>query len=138
MIEEVKFIESAETVPAMTAKPSADTVKEPKTKKTLEEQPKMLSPPVVAELPKLSTIVTTTPRKRMMASVFDAVLESMKTPTPASTKVFGKKIGDTRRVVTASAAFAHAGAGPSGVAPVRLMEESLPEKSTSPTPEGPP
>jgi hypothetical protein len=73
-----------------------------------------------------------------MASVLEAVLESMKTPAPATAEVLGKKIGDTRRVVTASAASAHAEAGPLGVAPVRLMEESLPEKITSSAPEAPP
>jgi hypothetical protein len=47
----------------------------------------------------LSTTTTTTPRKRRMASVLDAVLESMKMPTPATAEVSGKKIGDTRKVV---------------------------------------
>jgi hypothetical protein len=72
-----------------------------------------------------------------MASVLDAVLESMKTPTPAAAEVSSKKIGDTRKVVIASTASAHAEAGPSGATPVGLMEENLPKKSTSPTPEAP-
>jgi hypothetical protein len=54
----------------------------------------------------------------------------MKTPTPAPAEASGEKIEDARKVVTASAASTHA--------PVRLMEESLPEKSTSPVPEAPP
>jgi hypothetical protein len=148
-IEGVKFIESAEVVPAMAAKAmeevptmpseaSADAVKVPKIEKTVEEHPKLLSPPVVAELPNLSTTATTTPRKRRMASVLDAVLELMKTPTPASVEASIKKIGDARKLVTASAASAHVEAGPSGVARVRLMEESLLEKSTSTSPEAPP
>jgi hypothetical protein len=82
--------------------------------------------------------MTMTPRKRRMASVLVAVLESMKTPTPATDEVSGKKIGDTRKVVTASAASAHAEAEPSGATPVRLMEESLPKKSTSLALEAPP
>jgi hypothetical protein len=81
----------------------------------------------VADLPKLSTIATATPKKRRMASVLDVVLESMKTPTPATAEVSGKKIGDTKEVVTASVASPHADAGPSGATPVRLMEESLPK-----------
>jgi hypothetical protein len=62
----------------------------------------------VAELLKLSTTATTTPRKRRMASVLDAVLELMKTPTPASAEDSGKKIGDARKVITANAASIHA------------------------------
>jgi hypothetical protein len=49
-----------ETIPAMPSKVSADPVKDPGLKKTTEEQPKLLSPPTVAGLPKLSTTTTTT------------------------------------------------------------------------------
>jgi hypothetical protein len=62
----------------------------------------------------------------------------LKTPTPAAAEVSGKKIKDTKEETTASAASAHAEAGPSGATPIRLMEESLPEKSASPAPEAPP
>jgi hypothetical protein len=148
-IEGVKFIESAKVVPAMAAKAmeevpampaeaSADAVKVPETEKTAEEHPKLLSPPVVAELPNLSTTATMTLRKRRITSVLDAVLKLMKTPTPASAEASIKKIGDARKVVTASAASAHVEAGPLGATPVRLMEESLLEKSTSTAPEAPP
>jgi hypothetical protein len=57
-----------------------------------------------------------------MTSVLDDVLESMKVPTPASVKASGEKSKDTREVITASAATALAEAGPSKVAPVKLME----------------
>jgi hypothetical protein len=130
--------EAMETVPAMPAEASADAVEEPESRKTPEEQPKLLSPPVVAELLKLSTTATTTLRKRRMASVLNAVLECMKTPTPAPAEASGEKIEDARKVVAASAASAHAEAGPSGATPIKLMGESLPEKSTSPAPEAPP
>jgi hypothetical protein len=132
-IEEVKFIKSAEAAPAMLAEARPDPAK-----KTTEEQPKLPSPLVVTGLPKLSTTTTTTPRKRRMARVLDAILESMKTPTPAPTEASGEKIEVVRKVVTASATSAHAKAGPLRATPVRLMEESLPEKSTSPAPEAPP
>jgi hypothetical protein len=76
--EKVKLVESAEviplameTVPAMPAEVSVDPVKEPGPKKTAGEQSKLLSPPTVAELSKLSTTATTTPRKRRMTSVLD-------------------------------------------------------------------
>ena len=52
-IEKVKFIESVKAAPAMLAEASADLVEEPETKKTGEEQPKLLSPPVVTGLSKL-------------------------------------------------------------------------------------
>jgi hypothetical protein len=143
--EKVKLVESAtviplamETVPVMPAEISADPVKEPRPKKTAEEQPKLLSPPTMAGLPKLSTTATTTPRKRRMASVLDAVLESMKTPTPTSAEALDEKIEDAREVVTASASSIHVEVGPSGAAPVKLVGESLPEKPTSPVPEAPP
>jgi hypothetical protein len=133
-----KFIESVEVVTVVPTEASADTIEKPKTKKTTEEQPKLLSPPVVVELPKLSTTAPATPKKRRMASVLDVVLESMKTPTPAVAEVSGKKIKDTKEETTASAASAHAKAGPSRATPIRLMEESLLEKSASPAPEAPP
>jgi hypothetical protein len=61
----------------------------------------------------------------------------MKAPTPSSAKASGKKSRDAKEVTSSSAATALAEAGPLKVAPVRLMEGSLTEKSTSPTPEAP-
>jgi hypothetical protein len=107
----------------MSTEVSVNSVKEPESEKTTE-QPKVLRPPAVTGLSKLSTTTTATPRKRRMTSVLDAVLESMKAPTPASAKASGEKSGDAREVTTASAATALAEAGPSKVALVRLMEES--------------
>jgi hypothetical protein len=92
----------------------------------------------VAELTKLSTTMIATPKKRRMASVLDVVLESMKTPTPATTEASGKKIENTKEMITASVVAALAEAGPLGATPVRLTEESLPKKSASPVPEAPP
>jgi hypothetical protein len=62
---------------------SIDPVEEPKLKKTTE-QLKVLSPSCAIGLPKPSSILEVTPRKRRMASVLDVVLESIKTPAPAS------------------------------------------------------
>jgi hypothetical protein len=139
-----KLIESAEVVPLamesapiMLAEASADLVEESKTKKTAE-QPKLMSPPIVIELSKLSTTATMNLRKRRMTSVLDAVLESMKMLTPASTEASGEKIEDAREVVTTSACSTHVEVEPSGAAPVKLVEESLPEKPMSPAPEAPP
>jgi hypothetical protein len=73
-----------------------------------------------------------------MASVLDAVLESMKTPTPSTAEISGQKIGDSKEMITSSAAAAFAESEPSRAAPVRLTKENLPERSTSPAPEAPP
>jgi hypothetical protein len=58
----------------MSIEVSADLVKELELEKAAEQM-KLL----VTALPKLSATATTTPRKRRMASVLDAVLESIKT-----------------------------------------------------------
>jgi hypothetical protein len=87
-----------------------------------------------------------TPRKRRMASVLDAILESVKTSAPASAKALSAQIKDTRKtaVVSVTNAPAEAGpleapaeAGPSETTLIALEEESVPKKSKSPTPEAP-
>jgi hypothetical protein len=89
---------------------------------------------MVTALPKLPT-TTGTPRKRRMASVLEAVLESIKTPPPFA-EASGSKIGDVKEVITASTS-AHAEAGPWETGPESLMKESLPEKPSTPAPEAP-
>jgi hypothetical protein len=64
--------------------------------------PKILSPPVEAELPKVTKAPATTPKRRRMASVLDAVMETTKALTPAPTK----------KVAKAATAQAEAEAGP--------------------------
>jgi hypothetical protein len=85
----------------------------------------------VIELSKLPATATTT-------SVLDVVLESTRTPTPASAEGSGEKIEDARGVVSTSASSVHAEAGPSKATPVNLVGESLLEKPTTPVPEAPP
>jgi hypothetical protein len=48
--------------------------------------PKILSPPAEPELPKVSKAPAVTPKRRRMASVLDAVLESTRASTPAPAK----------------------------------------------------
>jgi hypothetical protein len=102
-IKKVKFIESVEAVPlametvsAMPVEASVDPVEELKTKKIAEEQPKLLNPPIATGLLKLSFTATMTPRKKRMASVLDAILQSTKLPTIATTEVSDDKIEDAR------------------------------------------
>jgi hypothetical protein len=73
-----------------------------------------------------------------MASVLDVVLESMKMPTLVCTKTSGGKTEGAREVVTTSTSSAHAEAGCSETAPVKLMGERLLGKPMTPTPEAPP
>jgi hypothetical protein len=67
----------------------------------------------------------------------DAVLESTKMPTPATTEASDEKVEDVRDVTATSASFIHAKVGPSGAAPVELVKENVPEKPTAPIPEAP-
>jgi hypothetical protein len=48
--------------------------------------PKIMSPPVEAESPKVTKAPATTPKRRRMASVLDAVIETTKALTPAPAK----------------------------------------------------
>jgi hypothetical protein len=111
----------------------ADLAREPEPEKVVEktpEQPKMK----VTVLPKLPAAIGT-PRKRRMASVFEAVLESVKTSLPFYAEASGSKTEDVREMITAST-FVHDEAEPSEVVPENLTEESLPEKPSAPVPEG--
>jgi hypothetical protein len=52
--------------------------------------PEILSPPAEADLPKMQKIPAATPKRRRMASVLDAVIETTKALTPAFTKKTAK------------------------------------------------
>jgi hypothetical protein len=76
----------------LTVKPSkakADTAREPELKETLM-MPKILSPPAEAELLKMTKAPATTPKRRRMASVLDAVMETTKTLNPTPIKKVAK------------------------------------------------
>jgi hypothetical protein len=76
--------------------------KKPELEKTIV-LPEILSPPVEAELPKVTKAPATTPKRRRMASVLDVVMETKKALTPAPAK----------KVVEAATAQAEAESGPS-------------------------
>jgi hypothetical protein len=59
-----------------------DAAREPELEKTAM-MPKILSPPVEAELLKVTKAPATTPKRRRMASVLDAVIETARILTPA-------------------------------------------------------
>jgi hypothetical protein len=58
---------------------------EPKVEETMK-MPEILSPPAEAKLPKVQKAPVATPKRRRMASILDAVIETMKALTPAPTK----------------------------------------------------
>jgi hypothetical protein len=81
--------EGSTAVPKVPIVGSAETkdgvAKEPELEKTVM-LPKILSPPVEAKLPKVTKAPATTPKRRRMASVLDAVIETTKALTPAPAK----------------------------------------------------
>jgi hypothetical protein len=62
-----------------------DKAEEPQVEK-IEKMPEILSPPAEAKLPKMQKAPAATPKRRRMASVLDAVLETTKALTPGLTK----------------------------------------------------
>jgi hypothetical protein len=89
-------------------------------------------------LSKASRIPATTPRKRRMASVLDAVMESVKASTPASAEVPSTEdeiLKKSNEAGTTQAVFAEV--RPSKTAPLILEKEAAPEKSKSLAPEAP-
>ena len=88
------------------------------------KMPEILSPPAEAKLPKVQKAPVATPKRRRMASVLDAVLETTKALSPAPTK----KIAEAAKVQ------AEAEAGPS--APIEtkaVVPEDKADQQTSDT-----
>jgi hypothetical protein len=99
-----------------------DTAREPELEKTLM-MPKKFSPPTETELPKMTKAPATTPKRRRMASVLDAVMETTKALTPAPTK----------KVAEAVKAQAEAEARPS--VPIETKPATPEDKAEQQTPD---
>jgi hypothetical protein len=130
--------------PKHTAEAKGKAAEEPDREKTAGP-PKILSLPPEPELPKVSKAPAITPKRRRMASVLDAVMESTRVLTLAPAK----------KVVEATTAHVEAEAGPSvptkaelagtdqrteqesSDAGLALEKKDAPEKVKSPTPEAP-
>jgi hypothetical protein len=112
-----------------------ELAEEPELKKVVE-QPKALSPLRETELPKASKIPIATPRRRRMASVLDAIMESVKVQTPTSAPdTEGEALKKSDEASTSEARpSAPAEACPSGAAPLIEEKENAPEKHKSPPP----
>jgi ribosomal protein L17 len=135
----------AEPSRSVPAEARTEPTEEPKLEKAVE-QLKALSPPCATELSKPSRISTTTPRKRRMASVLDAVMEFVKASTLASAEApsteseISKKSDETVTAQTVSeigSSEVPAEARPSESAPMILEKGSASEKSKSHVPEAP-
>jgi hypothetical protein len=99
-----------------------DMAREPELEKTMM-MPKILSPPTEAELPKMTKAPATTPKRRRMASVLDAVMETTKALTLAPIK----------KVAEAVKVQAEAEAGPS--APIETKPAAHEDKAEQQTPD---
>jgi hypothetical protein len=62
-----------------------DKAKEPQVERVIE-MPEILSPPTTTDLPKMHRAPVATPKRRRMASVLDAVMETTKALSPAPMK----------------------------------------------------
>jgi hypothetical protein len=122
-------------------------VEEPKVEEIIK-MPKILSPPTEAKLPKVQKASAATPKRRSMANVLDAVLETTKALSPAPTKKFAEAAKMQAKAETGQAeakatqAQAEAEAGPSvptetePVAPKeKKIDQIAPEKIEAPAPE---
>jgi hypothetical protein len=63
-----------------------DKAEEPQVEK-VKKEPEILSPPTEADLPEMQKIPATTPKRRRMASVLDAIIETTKALSPAPKKI---------------------------------------------------
>jgi hypothetical protein len=126
IITEQQKTETTE-VPKRPAEARAKTAKEPESKKSAK-QPKILSPPQETELPKMSEIPAVTPKRRRMASVLYAVMESTKVLTPASTEVPNMGEKNTKETVKADMSQVGTEVGPSVPAetePAEVVEKNI-------------
>jgi hypothetical protein len=114
------------------AKVRDDKAEEPHVEKVIKT-PEILSPPTEEDLPKMQKISATTPKRRRMASVLDAIIETTKALSLAP-----------KKIAEATKAQAEAEAGPSvpieakSPAPEeKTTGQIAPEKIETPAPEAP-
>jgi hypothetical protein len=122
-------------------------VEDPKVEEIIK-MPKILSPPIEAKLPKVQKASAATPKRRSMANVLDAVLETTKALSPAPTKKIVEaakmqakaETGQAEAKATQAKAKAEAGplvptetepAAPEG----KTIEQIAPKKIEAPAPE---
>jgi hypothetical protein len=120
-----------------------DTAREPELEKTMM-MPKVLSPPTEAELLKMTKAPATTPKRRRMTSMLDAVMETTKALTPAHIK----KVAEVAKVqaeaearptmlIKTKAAVPEDKAEQQTSDTGMAAEQDMMEKAKSPAPEAP-
>jgi hypothetical protein len=129
-LPKVPTAEPVET-PKNGAKAKEKTAKKPELEKAIV-LPEILSPPAEAELPKVAKAPATTPKRRRMANVLDAVMETTMALTPAPVK----------KAIETATAHAKTEAGPSvpteaerAAAEQRALEKDVAENVKSPASE---
>ena len=96
--------------------------------------PKILSPPPEPELSKVSKAPAITPKRRRMASVLDAILESTRAPTPASANEAEAEAGPSVPIETGPIETRqNIEQGPSDA--TLVLEQDAPKKVEFPSPE---
>jgi hypothetical protein len=126
-----------------------DKAKEPQVEKSIKKS-EILNPPTEAKLPKIQKASAATPKRRRMANVLDAVLETTKALSPAPTRKVAEATKaqtetDTKQAeVEATKTQAETEVGPSAPAatkPIAPEEEmagqTAPEKVETAAPEAP-
>jgi hypothetical protein len=103
--EEPTVMPKTHTVKAV--KDKVDKAKEPKVEEIIR-MPKVLSPPTKANLPKMQKAFNATPKRRKMANVLDAVLETTKALSPAPAKKIAQTEAKSQAVAETGQAEAEA------------------------------
>jgi hypothetical protein len=106
--------------------------------------PEILSPPVEAELLKVAKAPATTPKRRRMASVLDAVMETTRAPTPTPVKIAAEAVAARVETEAGPSAPAEAepatteqGAGEEFLDASVALQKNVAEEAKSPAPEEP-
>jgi hypothetical protein len=132
--EEPKLAEGSSTTESShpaTAEARVESAEE-SASKTAAEQPKTSSSLLEAELPKVQKIASITPKRRRMASVLDAVMESSKALTPASVEAPSMEDKNTKKYVEAVMIQVETKVGPS--VPTEAGPAEIVEKDTESRP----
>jgi hypothetical protein len=124
-------------VPKRSAEAKEKTAEDPELRRSAE-QPKTLRLPQEPELPKVSIIPAITPKRRRMASILDAIMESSKVQTLASSPDRKYEIpkksseADMTLDIVEAGTSAPIEAYASESIPLTLEEENVPKKVPAP------
>jgi hypothetical protein len=118
------------------AEAKEEAAKKPELEKAIV-LPEILSPPAEAELPKVAKAPATTPKRRIMASVLDAVMESTKTLTPIPVKKVAETKARPSVPVEAEPAATEQRAEQEFLDTSMALEKDVAEKAKSPASEAP-